>query len=43
MSNINELRKQMDDVNSRMIDLFAERMEISAQIADYKKENGLPV
>lgn len=38
-----ELRRHIDDVDRQLIELFTRRMEISAQIADYKKENALPV
>jgi len=38
-----ELRKQIDAVDEQMIKLFAERMEIAEQIAEFKKENNLPV
>ena len=38
-----ELRSQINDIDSKMQQLFAERMNICYQIAEYKKENGLPV
>ena len=36
-------REQIDRVDDELLRLFAERMDLSAQIAAYKKENGLPV
>lgn len=38
-----ELRRHIDEVDRQLMELFVRRMEISAQIADYKKENDLPV
>lgn len=40
---IQELRGQIDQIDDQMVELFAKRMEISAGIADYKKEHHLPV
>lgn len=40
---IKELRERIDTVNREMAKLFNERMKISADIARYKQENGLPV
>ena len=40
---ITQLRQEIDRVDSQLIALFEERMEISSQIADYKKENNLPI
>ena len=40
---LTEYRRQIDDVDSRLVDLFTERMRISAGIGAYKKEHGLPV
>ena len=41
--NLTDYRRQIDDVDSRLVELFAERMRISADIGAYKKEHGLPV
>lgn len=40
---LKQLRKQIDKIDDSLVSLFSERMNIAAQIADYKKENGLPV
>lgn len=37
------LRKEIDAVDREIIDLFAKRMDIAADIAQYKKENGKAV
>ena len=43
MSSLEELRKEMDAVNSGMMDLFKKRMEVSAAIAACKQQSGAPV
>ena len=40
---LNELRGQIDQIDDQLVKLFGQRMEIAAQIADYKKENKLPI
>ena len=40
---INDLRNEIDKVDRQLVDLFVERMNLSAQIADYKKANNLPI
>ena len=38
-----ELRNKIDNVDDQLVKLFVERMKISAEIAEYKKQNGLPI
>ena len=40
---ISELRGQIDRIDDELVKLFAERMAVSARIADFKKENNLPI
>ena len=40
---IQELRNEIDKVDDQLVKLFVERMNLSAKIADYKKENKLPI
>lgn len=40
---LNQLRGRIDDIDSRILSLFLERMELCEKVADYKKENNLPV
>ncbi|MCQ2432383.1 MAG: chorismate mutase, partial [Clostridia bacterium] len=40
---LSELRKQIDRIDSDLIRIFAERMEVAAQIAAYKREQGMAV
>ena len=41
--NLEELRGQLDQIDQQMVDLFKNRMELSGQVAEYKREKGLPV
>ena len=36
-------RKEMDTIDDELVRLFGKRMEVAAKIADYKKEQGLPI
>lgn len=40
---LKDLRNQIDDIDNELVRLFVKRMEVSAQIADYKKEHNLPI
>ena len=40
---ISELREKIDAIDTELVRLFTERMGISAQVADYKKERNLPI
>ena len=40
--NLDEIRKDISAINDEMLALFVKRMELSAQVAMYKKANGLP-
>ncbi len=40
---LKDLRSQIDNIDDQLVKLFGQRMEIAAQIADYKKENNLPI
>lgn len=41
--NLEELRKQIDEIDTQMCDLFAKRMQVVSEVGRYKKENNLPV
>lgn len=43
MKNLEELRKKIDLIDSELMPLFTERMKCSAEIAEYKRENNMPV
>lgn len=40
---IQELRKQINDIDEQLVKAFDARMKVALEIGKYKKENGLPV
>ena len=40
---LEQLRKEIDQINKSMVDLFTKRMQVSEKIAEYKRANKLPV
>ena len=40
---IQEIRKRIDEADEQLVQAFAKRMRAAADIADYKREHGLPV
>ena len=40
---IGQLREQIDAIDKEMLALFEKRMQVSTQIAEYKRANNLPV
>jgi len=43
---VNELeqcRKEIDEIDKELINLFERRMDIAIRVANYKKENDLPI
>ena len=40
---IQEIRKRIDEADEQLVRAFAERMRAASDIADYKREHGLPV
>ena len=40
---LKEYRQEMDAIDDELVSLFVKRMEIAAGIAEYKKENNIPI
>ena len=40
---LKKIRNELDGIDDRLIDLFAQRMRLVTQVAAYKKENHLPI
>lgn len=40
---LKEIREQIDSVDDQLVSLFVKRMGLSAQVADYKKANNMPI
>lgn len=43
MSKLNEARLHINEIDRQVADLFCERLEAAAQIAEYKKEHGMQI
>ena len=40
---LKDLRNEIDQIDDALVKLFVHRMEVAAQVADYKKEKNLPI
>ncbi len=40
---LKELRKQIDGIDRKLVELFIRRMHVSAEVAEYKRQNSMPV
>ena len=40
---LKDIRTQIDAVDDKLVQLFVKRMNLSAQVADYKKANNMPI
>ncbi len=40
---LSEIRKEIDGIDRQLVDLFCQRMALSGQVADYKREHDLPI
>ena len=40
---LNDIRNEIDAIDEQMVQLFCQRMQLSAQVADYKKANNMPI
>ena len=40
---LSEIRQQIDHIDEELVKLFCARMQLSAQVADFKKANNLPI
>ena len=37
------IREEIDTIDKELLELFKKRMECSIKVAEYKKENGVPI
>jgi len=40
---LNDLRKEINEIDEKMLDLFEKRMAVASQIGQYKRKHQLPV
>ena len=38
-----DIRRQLDGIDDQLIALFTQRMNLSAQVAEYKRKTGMPI
>lgn len=43
MKDLQDIRKKIDEVDNRLLEIFEERMQLAHSVAEYKKSRGLPV
>ena len=43
MQDLSKLRENINEIDNKIIELWKERMELSLSVAEYKRENNLPV
>ena len=43
MRDLKEIRKEIDDIDGKLVELFEKRMELCRQVAEYKIETGMQV
>lgn len=42
-NDLSEIRKRIDEIDEKLIELYRERMALSVEVADFKEKNNLPV
>ncbi|MBQ1954868.1 MAG: bifunctional chorismate mutase/prephenate dehydratase [Clostridia bacterium] len=40
---LSDIREQLNQIDDKLLELFLERMELSAKVAEYKRANGIPI
>ncbi len=43
MADIADIRKRIDELDDELLDLFSQRMTLSAEAAEYKRAHRLPI
>lgn len=43
MNEIEQCRKEIDEIDKELVNLFERRMDVAIRVANYKKENDLPI
>ena len=43
MKELEEYRKEIDEINKQIVELFEKRMDLSGKISKYKSEHHLPI
>lgn len=43
MNELEQYRKEIDEIDRELLALFERRMDVAVRVANYKKENNLPI
>ena len=43
MTDLNDIRVQIDEVDNKLLELLAKRLELVRKVGQYKKEHNLPI
>lgn len=43
MNELEQCRKEIDEIDKELINLFERRMDVAIRVANFKKENDLPI
>lgn len=43
MNELEQCRKEIDEIDRELLALFERRMDVAVRVANYKKENNLPI
>lgn len=43
MNELEQCRKEIDEIDKELVNLFERRMDVAIRVANYKKENDLPI
>ena len=43
MADLQELRREIDGIDKQLVELFRQRMDVTRQVGEYKRERGIPV
>ena len=43
MAELSDLRRRIDEIDSRIFELFAERTKVAEEVAAYKRESGMRI
>lgn len=43
MNSLDNYRKEIDKIDKELVELFEKRMDLANKVAEYKKENNLPI
>ncbi len=43
MNELDQCRKEIDEIDNELIELFERRLDVAVRVAEYKKNNNMPI